>query len=84
MEVREIAKPGIDSENDIIQFIADVQEHKRQISLAGYTEVHLFMSTPIAAGILVGGLLDNWKPIKVYHYTKETPPYTYWSVLIDT
>lgn len=86
MPVEELTMPGLNDANDIALFIAGLRRKKQAIQDAGYTEVHLFIAGPIIAGVAVGGIFDNWKPIKLYHKASNTPAqtYEYWMPLIGT
>jgi hypothetical protein len=54
---------------------------KNDLSLEGVTEVHLFYAGPVALGIMLGGLLHNWAPVKVYHLNSLTGQYEFWGVI---
>lgn len=54
---------------------------KNELSVDGVTEVHLFYAGPVALGIMLGGLLHNWVPVKVYHLNSFTGEYEFWGVV---
>ena len=54
---------------------------KNELSLEGVTEVHLFYAGPVALGLMLGGLLHNWAPVKVYHLNSLTGQYEFWGVI---
>src|SRR5262245_51116020 len=54
---------------------------KNDLSLEGVTEVHLFYAGPVALGLMLGGLLHNWVPVKVYHLNSLTGQYEFWGVI---
>jgi hypothetical protein len=54
---------------------------KNELSLEGVTEVHLFYAGPVALGIMLGGLLHKWTPVKVYHLNSLTGQYEFWGVI---
>lgn len=54
---------------------------KNELSLEGVTEVHLFYAGPVALGVMLGGLLHNWVPVKVYHLNSLTGQYEFWGVI---
>ncbi len=54
---------------------------KNELSLDGVTEVHLFYAGPVALGIMLGGMLHNWAPVKVYHLNSLTGQYEFWGVI---
>ena len=62
----------------LIQHLARM---KNDLSLEGVTEVHLFYAGPVALGIILGGLLHNWVPVKVYHLNSLTGQYEFWGVI---
>jgi hypothetical protein len=71
-ETNPAALPGV-----IQQFL----RLKNELSLEGVTEVHLFYAGPVALGIMLGGLLHNWTPVKVYHLNSLTGQYEFWGVI---
>lgn len=54
---------------------------KNELSLDGVTEVHLFYAGPVALGLMLGGLLHNWVPVKVYHLNSLSGQYEFWGVI---
>jgi hypothetical protein len=84
--VDEIVFAGINQIEDIARLVVDLQLKKQALQDAGYTEIHLFIAGPIMAGVAVGGIFDNWKPVKLYHKASTTPDqsYEYWMPLIGT
>lgn len=86
MPVEELVMPGLADINDIARLVAGLQLKKQAIQDSGYTELHLFIAGPIIAGVAAGGILDNWKPVKLYHKASNTPSqsYEYWMPLIAT
>lgn len=69
---------GPDSLPVMVQHFASL---KNELSLQGTTEVHLFYAGPIALGVMLGGLLHNWVPVKVYHLNSLTGQYEFWGVI---
>ncbi|MCS6927554.1 MAG: SAVED domain-containing protein [Candidatus Binatia bacterium] len=65
----------------VIQHLARL---KNELSLEGVTEVHLFYAGPVAFGIMLGGMLHNWVPVKVYHLNSLTGQYEFWGVIGTT
>ena len=41
----------------------------------------MFYAGPGALGIMLGGLLHNWVPVKVYHLNSLTGQYEFWGVI---
>jgi hypothetical protein len=54
---------------------------KNDLSLDGVTEVHLFYAGPVAIGVMLGGLLHNWVPVRVYHLNSLTGEYEFWGIV---
>lgn len=86
MPIEELAMEGIENANDLQQFMESLQEKKRLFQLEGYTEMHLFLNGPVAAGVLIGALYDNWIPVKIYQKPRISIPqiYEYWMPLIGS
>ncbi len=84
IDIEEINMAGINSVDDVEHFINSLREKRHLFDMQGRTEVHLFMQGPVAAGLLAGAMLDNWKPIKIYHKSTPSSPaiYEYWCPLI--
>lgn len=61
--------------------LQQLMHRKNELSLEGITEVHLFYAGPVALGIMLGGLLHNWVPVKVYHLNSLTGQYEFWGVI---
>lgn len=80
MKIIELNKNGLDKKN-LQEFIEDLGK-KRLIDLAEATEVHLFLQGPVQAGLLIGAIFDNWKPVKLYQYNREIGTYEYWGPLV--
>ncbi|MBI5674981.1 MAG: SAVED domain-containing protein [Nitrospirae bacterium] len=53
---------------------------KSKLTDKGATEVHLFIASPVAFGVAIGAILDNWIPVKVYHKS-HTGDYEFWTKL---
>lgn len=86
MPIKELAMAGIEDANDLQQLVDDLQEKKRLFQLEGYTELHLFLNGPVAAGVIIGALFDNWIPVKIYQKPRVDIPqiYEYWMPLIGS
>lgn len=83
MEIEELNMNGINSRDDLEEFLNRLREKKRFFDAQGITELHLFIAAPVQAGVLVGGVFDNWIPVKLYHRPQPPPPefYEYWMPL---
>jgi hypothetical protein len=84
MPVEELNMNGINSPQDLEDFVNKLREKKRYFEASGFTEIHLFLAGPVQPGTLVGALYDNWIPVKLYHKPTPPPPevYEYWMPLI--
>lgn len=78
MPIEEVNRAGLNPSN-IQEFYEEVKGKKLELDMKGYTEIHLFFSGPVQAGVIVGGLLNNWKMVKLYH--KGPVTYEYWMPL---
>jgi hypothetical protein len=78
MPIEEVNRSGL-SASTIQDFYGAVKQKKLELDMKGYTEVHLFFSGPVQAGVIVGCLFSNWKPVKLYH--KGPVTYEYWMPL---
>lgn len=74
-----ILKNGISSAEDIADFINDLQWVKKMLESKGCSELHLFISSPVIAGVFVGSVFRNWKPVKLYHRFGSS--YEYWGII---
>lgn len=86
MPIKELNRDGINNTNDLQDFMQALQEKKRFFQLEGYTEIHLFLNGPVAAGVLIGALFDNWIPVKIYQRSQDnmSQDYEYWMPLINS
>lgn len=84
MDIEEIKMDGINNTDDIEKFLNELREKRNLFDLQGRTEVHLFVQGPVVAGVLIGSMFDNWKPIKLYHKPIRSIPaiYQYWCPLV--
>ncbi len=73
MEIEELNMNGINSRDDLEEFLNRLREKKRFFDAQGITELHLFIAAPVQAGVLVGGVFDNWIPVKLYHRPQPVP-----------
>jgi hypothetical protein len=84
MPIVELTKDGINTPQDLEDFVNLLHEKKRYFEQTAYTEIHLFIAGPVQAGAIVGALYDNWIPVKLYHKPTPPPPsvYEYWMPLL--
>lgn len=83
MPVEEIGMLGINDTGDLETLVRMIQNKKIELHSDGFTEVHLFLAGPVAAGVIIGSLLNNWVPVKIYHKPTPSPAdvYQYWMPL---
>lgn len=84
MPMKEVNLPGINGADDLESLVKAVQNKKIEMQSDGCTEVHLFLAGPVAAGVIIGSLLNNWVPVKIYHKPTPSPAnvYEYWMPLL--
>lgn len=84
MDIEELNLNGLNNEEDILTFHNSLREKRHLFDMQGRTEIHLFIQGPIMAGVLIGAMFDNWKPVKMYHKPHPSPPsiYEYWCPLV--
>lgn len=84
MDIKEIKMNGINSRDDLKNFIEQLRQTKRLITEQHFTELHLFISGPVMAGTIAGAMFDHWIPVKLYHRPTPQPPmvYEYWMPLM--
>ncbi len=70
---------GITKDN-IQDLLHKLLKIKTELTDKGVTEIHLFIASPVAFGVAVGAILDNWVPVKVYHKS-HTGDYEIWTKL---
>jgi len=77
----EINKSGI-NQDQIEDLINEIRPKRHQLEAGYYTEVHLFIQGPVQAAALIGAILDNWKPVKLYQMNRTTRKYEFFAPLI--
>jgi len=84
MPIEELNMNGLNSAEDLENFINALREKRRYFEMSGFTEVHLFIQGPVQAGTIIGAQFRNWIPVKLYHKPNPTPPqiYEYWMPLV--
>ncbi len=84
MPIEELNINGLNSAEDLENFVNALREKRRYFEMSGFTEVHLFVQGPVQAGTIIGAQFRNWIPVKLYHKPNPTPPqiYEYWMPLI--
>jgi hypothetical protein len=84
MPIEELNMNGLNSPEDLNDYVTSLREKRRYFEQQGYTEIHLFVAGPVQAGTIIGSLYRNWIPIKLYHKPSPQPPqvYEYWMPLV--
>ena len=59
--------------------LLELQSLKNRLLDEGASEVHLFLSCPLAVACAIGALFDNWVPVKVYQFNQGQ--YEFWTTL---
>jgi hypothetical protein len=77
MPIEELNLSGLTHEN-FSDFIEEVKKRRRVFQAKGVTEVHLFISGPMQAAVMVGAIFDNWVPVKIYNMDPQSRKYEYW------
>lgn len=77
----EINKSGI-NQDQVEDLINEIRQKRQELEAGYYTEVHLFIQGPVQAATLIGAILDNWKPVKLYQMNRTTRKYEFFAPLI--
>lgn len=75
----EVQRPGSLTQAEFPKVLFDLQALKNRLIDDGVSEVHLFLSCPLAVACAIGALLDNWVPVKVYQFNHGQ--YEFWTTL---
>lgn len=83
MPIKEVSMLGVNGSSDLELLVRTMQNKKIELHSDGFTEVHLFLAGPVAAGVIIGAMLNNWVPVKIYHKPTPSPAdvYEYWMPL---
>lgn len=59
---------------------------KQELSNRGISEVHLFYKGPVAAAFFLADVLNNWKPVYIYHFSHDShnKGYECWGLLTES
>jgi hypothetical protein len=84
MPIETLNKNGIRNKEDMEDFVNELRQKRRLLDELGATELHLFVAAPMPMCIIIGAMLDNWIPVKLYHKPSPPPPqiYEYWLPII--
>jgi len=77
MKIEELNFNGLTPKN-FPEFFDKLKLKRRELSASGATEIHLFISGPMQAAVLIGSMFSNWIPVKVYNLNPNTREYEYW------
>ena len=80
INIASINMQGIKDENDIEELYHKVKQTRQYLDNKGYTEVLLFVKAPVQAGTIIGSMMNNWIPVKLYHF--QQGKYEYWTPLV--
>jgi hypothetical protein len=80
--IKELNFDGLGPDN-LEEFMNKLRETKRVLMAESVTEIHLFISGPMVAAVLIGAMFDNLPiPVKLYQPNKNKPEfYEYWMPL---
>jgi len=49
-------------------YLEEIKKRVRELKTAGVTQIHLFLSIPIGAAVILGAILDNGPEAVIYQY----------------
>jgi hypothetical protein len=75
----EVQRPGGLNQAEFTKVLFELQALKNRLMDEGVSEVHLFLSCPLAVACAIGALFDNWVPVKVYQFNHGQ--YEFWTTL---
>ena len=75
----EVHRPGGLTQAELSTVLLELQALKNRLMDDGVSEVHLFLSCPLAVACAIGALFDNWVPVKVYQFNQGQ--YEFWTTL---
>jgi hypothetical protein len=64
---------------ELPKVLLELHRLKNRLMDDGVSEVHLFLSCPLAVACAIGALFDNWVPVKVYQFNQGH--YEFWTTL---
>jgi hypothetical protein len=79
MRVLEVHRSGGLTQDAFPKVLLELQALKNRLLDDGVSEVHLFLSCPLAVACAIGALFDNWVPVKVYQFNQGR--YEFWTTL---
>ncbi len=75
----ELYRAGGLAQTELPGVLLELQSLKNRLLDEGASEVHLFLSCPLAVACAIGALFDNWVPVKVYQFNQGQ--YEFWTTL---
>ena len=75
----ELHRPGGLTQTEMPGVLLELQSLQNRLLDEGASEVHLFLSCPLAVACAVGAVFDNWVPVKVYQFNQGQ--YEFWATL---
>jgi len=75
LEVRTLYHPAPVTRESFSEILHEILRIKRELTQARATEVYLFLGAPMTMAVAIGSLLDNWVPLRLYHFTRGTYEY---------
>jgi SMODS-associated and fused to various effectors sensor domain len=79
LKLYEVQRPGGLTQADFPKVLFELQSLKNRLMDNGVSEMHLFLSCPLAVACAIGALFDNWVPVKVYQFNQGQ--YEFWTTL---
>jgi len=68
VEVLEVTREGFVRAADFPTVMREIVELKHRLSERGITEVLVFYQGPVTFATILGAVLDNWVPAKIYAF----------------
>lgn len=69
--VREFVEPAEVTTTNVYLNLQRLRKLKERLQSEGVTELHMFYKGPIALGMGLGAIFDNWVSVKVYHNNRS-------------
>jgi hypothetical protein len=79
LKLIEVQRRGSITQGELPKVLLELQSLKNRLLDEGASEVHLFLSCPLAVACAIGALFDNWVPVKVYQFNQGQ--YEFWTTL---
>ena len=79
MPLYEVQRQEHLTQAELPKVLLELHRLKNRLIDDGVSEVHLFLSCPLAVACAIGALFDNWVPVKVYQFNQGH--YEFWTTL---